>query len=43
MIRNIPVLEITKDDELELWKLTEIYSYDKLEWFTLENEVQQVA
>ena len=42
-IRNIPVLKLAKDDELESReKLTEIIR-DKLEWFTLENEVQQVA
>ena len=42
-IRNIPVLKLAKDDELESCeKLTEII-HDKLEWFTLENEVQQVA
>ena len=42
-IRNIPVLKLAKDDELESCdKLTKIIR-DKLEWFTLENEVQQVA
>lgn len=42
-LRNIPVLKLSaEDEELESSRLAQIIK-DKLHWFSLENEVQQVA
>ncbi|MGT2785065.1 ethanolamine ammonia-lyase reactivating factor EutA [Streptococcus merionis] len=42
-IKNVPVLKLASSDEREDKEtLTEIIR-DKVEWFTLENEVQQIA
>ena len=42
-IKNLPILKLSKDDEAKGFNGIREAIKEKLKWFTLENEVQQVA
>lgn len=42
-IKNVPVLKLAQSDEREDKETLETIIRDKISWFTLENEIQQVA
>lgn len=42
-IKNVPVLKLAASDELEMQETMTTIIKDKVGWFTLENEVQQIA